>query len=253
MENKNTIELNVVRLDGGLSNKKIASNNNAEEVDYLYLPDIGINLTLKEAISAGTISFTKEQSDAIKQRGRFKFADSLSYEWFGNTAQQVLKEFNPIFTLSFISDNVVAYRVNYYCAFALNQELSLGIADGAQGQYITQKCYYLQGNEEIVSDSSSDIDISAFTIRERTINQIQLPTQSSGLRLADSMMMDMERYDKMIAEESENGCVSFMSGSFRDRYGNSHNVVRGRVVGLGTAAYKSVEEIVELVKQSLNS
>lgn len=190
-----------------------------KEVDYLYLPDIGI--TEPFSLDLNIENITKEQSDAIIKAGRFKFAPPLSTP-FGLGK-------NPIFTLEWQET---------YATFGFYS----GVPDlEARAIEIKQKTIIDNDlvifNDAIICISTTGGD--GTTKENAVIEKLKVTCLYSGL-----FRMNLENSEEKGAinwEVSGNTAIGRVS------------VLKAKINGLGTAAYKSVEEIVELVKQSINA
>lgn len=112
MENKNTIELNVVHLDGGL--RKKVENNNATELDFLYLPDIGITTDIISALNT-TIQVTAEQVQAILDVEYIKFAPTTGYNPMEH--YNIVVQESPIFAVKkkkeWVAHDIYRYSVTF--------------------------------------------------------------------------------------------------------------------------------------------
>lgn len=120
MENKNTIELNVVHLDGGLSGKKVEKSTTSEPV-FLYLPDIGIATDIISALNM-PIDVTAEQAQAILDAKYIKFAPRTMYNGLSNYTVTTAE--SPIFI---VSTNKRWLGHGYYSYDVLFQDINASI------------------------------------------------------------------------------------------------------------------------------
>jgi len=110
---ENTIELNVVHLDGGLSGKKVEKSTTSEPV-FLYLPDIGITTDIISALST-PIDVTAEQAQAILDAEYIKFAPTTGHNPMEYT--NVVVQESPIFAVKKKKEWVGYDIYRYYVLF----------------------------------------------------------------------------------------------------------------------------------------
>lgn len=117
---------------------------------------------------------------------------------------------------------------------------------------------FKNGWEDISGKSDAKIPTKVSQLE----NDSGFVTKVGGLARQEEDGTYLNNIDRVVLERigydyyTENGNVYFTPHS-TSVYENGDeitvNVLKGKVHGLGTAAYKNVEEIVELVKQSINA
>lgn len=213
---------------GGWKDISSITQENDKQPNYLYLPDIGIDVTIDYFSPFGSLSelgLSDYQRQQLTNAEYIKFKDLV-----------VTTDTNNSYPVK----SPILKRVS-------TSEESIIFESDVQTLLI--------GNNS--TQSLSGYGVYQFTayFSDDYVDECQMFITSLGqanntlLRLDNSKLTDIINFAGPIAsEELEDGNVSFEKVSL---YGNPYYI--GKVKGLGSAAYKNVEEIVELVKQALNS
>lgn len=220
---------------------------------------------LEGFLEGNKINITKEESDKLKET---KLLTISQYNYLGDDRTMI----DPTaFPIKFLFSKVVIPM--YY------------------DDYTEYKCFYQWSSQELVSyisnnetinlgstlnlvsnsiysdneDLDFDFDITEVRLVSTNLSTYKIPKSTDGGGFIVGEYEDgayMSKLDNIILEKigydyyAQKGNVYFEKESkYVEGPDGSEQVqvLKAKVHGLGTAAYKSVEEIVELVKQSINS
>lgn len=200
---ENTIELNVVHLDGGLSGKKVEKSTTSEPV-FLYLPDIGITTDIISALST-PIDVTAEQAQAILDAEYIKFAPTTGHNPMEYT--NVVVQESPIFAVKKKKEWVGYDIYRYYVLFMDINASPYEVGTTKVSEYIVNG-NLVKGYIYGASNTNTDYIFNEIDLQFEAFQSVVPPT-SEEMQSLKNDVMGLLSYNKQVTI-SENSTVVYL-------------------------------------------